>query len=80
MNRVSFIPAITCGVLLACVTGARSQPLAIRTLAGNVLQGSADGAGTEARFSHPIGLAADGAGNLYVADAGNSTIRKITPD
>ena len=28
----------------------------------------------------PMGVAVDRAGNVYVADFGNSTIRKITPD
>ena len=41
--------------------------------------GSADGTGDEARFKGPLGIAADGAGNVYVADTGNYTIRKISP-
>ncbi|HMJ04986.1 MAG TPA: putative Ig domain-containing protein [Chthoniobacterales bacterium] len=41
--------------------------------------GSADGAGSVARFSNPHDVAIDGAGNIYVADTSNSTIRKITP-
>src|ERR1019366_3118867 len=40
--------------------------------------GSADGAGTAARFANPWGIAADTAGNLYVADTDNHTIRKVT--
>ncbi len=36
------------------------------------------GQATNARFANPQGLAFDGAGNLYVADTGNHTIRKIT--
>jgi len=42
--------------------------------------GSADGKGRAARFSNPRGLAVDRAGNVYVADAGNCTIRKIAPN
>ena len=38
---------------------------------------TADGTGAAARFSDPCGIASDGAGNLYVADTGNYTIRKI---
>jgi hypothetical protein len=52
----------------------------VTTLAGRAgSSGSADGAGAAARFSNPWGLATDGAGNLYVADSGNCTIRKVTP-
>lgn len=41
--------------------------------------GASDGAATAAQFNGPWGVAADGAGNIYVADANNSTIRLITP-
>ena len=44
-------------------------------LAGSV--GSTDAIGDAARFNTPRGLAIDGAGNLFVADTGNHTIRKI---
>ncbi|HEX3718877.1 MAG TPA: serine/threonine-protein kinase [Verrucomicrobiae bacterium] len=50
-------------------------------IAGQVgVIGSADGVGANARFRSPSGIAIDTAGNLYVADMGNNTIRKITPD
>jgi sugar lactone lactonase YvrE len=52
---------------------------AVSTLAGLAgSRGSADGTGSTARFSSPEGIAVDGAGNVYVADYGNSTIRRIT--
>jgi hypothetical protein len=41
--------------------------------------GSADGAGPAARFSGPRAVAIDSAGNIYVADTNNHTIRRITP-
>ena len=59
---------------------AHSQPLPIYTMAGTTNQGSANGFGSNARFNHPLGVAADAAGNVFVADTENSTIRKITPD
>lgn len=50
------------------------------TLAGAAgMHGSADGTGAAARFRNPGRIAIDGAGNLFVADTGNSTIRKIAP-
>jgi NHL repeat len=41
--------------------------------------GSADGTGSDARFAGPSGVAVDGAGNVYVADSGNNTIRLGRP-
>ena len=51
----------------------------VTTLAGTAgSAGSADGNGSAAGFSSPTGLATDASGNVYVADNGNNTIRKIT--
>jgi len=51
----------------------------VSTFAGTAGQsGSDDGTGAAARFSNPQGVAADPAGNIYVADTDNSTIRKIS--
>jgi sugar lactone lactonase YvrE len=53
----------------------------VTTLAGAAgMQGSIDGMGAAARFNGPYGVAVDASGNVYVADFGNDTIRKITPD
>jgi sugar lactone lactonase YvrE len=49
----------------------------VSTLAGDGDESYADGTGTAARFNRPWGVAADGKGNLYVADSGNNCIRKI---
>ena len=52
----------------------------VTTLAGTAgLSGSANGTGAAARFNKPYGVAVDGAGNVFVADNGNQTIRMITP-
>ncbi|HEX7829870.1 MAG TPA: NHL repeat-containing protein [Thermoanaerobaculia bacterium] len=50
----------------------------VTTFAGGGIAGYYDGVGTNADFRYPIGIAIDGARNLYVADWGNEVIRKIT--
>ena len=59
----------------------RMNPLReVTTLAGSLdNSGSADGVGSSSRLANPSGVATDSAGNVYVADSGNSTIRKSTP-
>ena len=47
-------------------------------LANGTNYGSNDGTGAGARFNHPYALAADHAGNVYVADTSNNLVRKIT--
>jgi sugar lactone lactonase YvrE len=50
---------------------------ATSTLAGTAgSSGATDGTGTAARFYNPYGITTDGT-NLYVADFGNNTIRKV---
>ena len=44
--------------------------------AGNI--GSADGTGSAARFNNPFGIAIDTAGNVFVTDRENNTIRSST--
>jgi sugar lactone lactonase YvrE len=50
----------------------------VTTVAGLAVNaGSADGAGSEARFNDPMGVAVDAAGSIYVTDTGSSTIRRV---
>ncbi len=52
----------------------------VSTIAGIAgTNGSADGTNSLARFNNPEGITVDGMGNVYVADTGNSTIRKLVP-
>ena len=50
---------------------------AVSTLAGDGTAAFADGIGAAAKFNTPYDIAADGAGNLYIADQDNHRIRKI---
>lgn len=51
----------------------------VSTLAGNGSLAFSDGFGTAAMFNHPISVAVDPQGNVFVADSDNHRIRKITP-
>ena len=52
----------------------------VTTIAGGSGVGLEDGPGETARFNSPRAVAVDADGSIYVADADNHRIRKITPD
>ena len=64
----------------AGASGQEDQGSTITHFAGfNGHSGTNDGVGSEALFNSPQGMAIDAADNLYIADTGNYTIRKISP-
>ena len=73
------IALIFIAVLSACKKDKQeSDKVIISTLAGST-DGFADGSGAAAKFNRLRGIATDAQGNIYVTDAGNQSIRKISP-
>lgn len=72
-------------VYVACDTDHRVRRVTpdgtITSIAGTGVAGfSGDGgAATAAQLFYPLGLAVDGAGNLFIADRSNQRIRKVAP-
>jgi sugar lactone lactonase YvrE len=52
----------------------------ISTLAGSGVAGFVNGRGLSASFSNPVAVAVDRDGYVYVADAGNHAVRRISPE
>ncbi len=51
----------------------------VTIIAGSTTAGSANGTGAAAAFNKLMGIAVDAAGDIYVGDAYNNSIRRITP-
>jgi sugar lactone lactonase YvrE len=80
MEGTSFLRRITALVTLVSFLALGVQARGSRSGgSAGATRGGGEGVGGFARFDHPRGVATDASGNVYVADAGNSTIRKITP-
>jgi len=63
---------------LAAIGSATFAPTLITTLAGKLgVSGSTNATGTASSFFNPTDVNANSAGNLFVADSGNHTLRKI---
>lgn len=54
-------------------------PSSVALFAGGIVSGNQNGNGTAASFYHPVDIAMDASGNMYIADMDNLCIRKITP-
>ena len=62
------------------ITRIQAQTYSWTTIAGlYASSGSQDGTNTSALFKTPQGIAVDGAGNIFISDTGNYSIRKISP-
>jgi len=53
---------------------------AVRTIAGNGMQGFADGPGNKAQFEWPHSVTVDSTGSVYVSDTFTFNIRRISKD
>ena len=82
LNRRTRIACLVALATLFCAPASAAAPTPVyrwTTLTGRASMGSEDGPVADARFNSPAGLAQDLAGNLYVADYRNHTVRKISP-
>lgn len=60
------------------VTPGAAGKAVVSDYAGNGIAGHVDGALASSEFNNPKGIVADAAGNIYVSEAGNHDIRKIS--
>jgi sugar lactone lactonase YvrE len=79
-NRPTSVAATADGVVVADHDNNMLRLVAadatVTTLAGATTPGQADGAGKDARFNGPLGLAAAPDGRVFVSDAGSKAIRQ----
>ena len=86
LHQPSYIVAAADGTFFVSNPGSNAifkvtQDMVVTVFAGIPgRSGAADGPGSTARFNSPKGLVLGHTGTLYVADSGNHTIRRITPE
>jgi hypothetical protein len=80
-NGSSFTVVVTdSGGSVTSVAAGLTVTHTLALLAGQIGgTGNVDGTGTAAEFYNPAGLGMDAAGNIYVADSADETIRVISP-
>jgi len=80
-ESTSSVAARAANAVASDTSAAVYEPFFVATLAGETFAGgSADGQGRAARFDFPSDIVIAPTGMLYVSDAGNNTIRQITPE
>src|SRR6516225_2956048 len=83
-NSMRFVKTLGPTVILSLISSSavigQTKVYNFVTIAGNAGYGSADGTNSAALFHDPTTAAVDRAGNVYVADTSNSTIRKLSPE
>lgn len=72
------ILALSAATLCSGPTLAQPALYSYATIAGDEGVGSSDGTNKDIRFYSPAGIVCDRAGNLFISDSGNFTIRKLT--
>lgn len=78
-NQNLFITDSSANLIRKVTPSRQATTLAGKYQDGAGIPGSDDGTGSGARFKSPHGVAVDAAGNLYITDSGNHTIRKMSP-
>jgi sugar lactone lactonase YvrE len=77
--KIRHFLAVLTGLGLAGAAGAMAQTYSISTLAGEPsVSGSGDGTNSNAHFSWPSAIAVNAAGEVFVGDTFNHTLRKLT--